>query len=107
MRENRPSGSMSRVGKRPVLSWSPVAACGDRFVDRVRTAPDFDSTERDSRTIRAYQRRLRTDHASPGHLDATPLRAMRGWFLMRLPPCVNPSRENGHRYVSPDYSRSF
>ena len=55
MRENRTSGSMSRVGKRPGVSWSPVAACGDRFVDRVRTAPDFDSTERGSRIMRAYQ----------------------------------------------------
>jgi RNA-directed DNA polymerase len=31
MRENRSSGSMSRGGKRPMASSSPVAACGDRF----------------------------------------------------------------------------
>ena len=43
---NRTSGSTSRDGKLSVLSWSPEAACGDRFGDDAKTAPSPDSTRR-------------------------------------------------------------
>ena len=43
---------MSRVGKRPVPLWSPVAARGDRLGDEDRTAPDFDSTHFEQIAVR-------------------------------------------------------
>ena len=55
MQENCTSGSMSRVGKRPASSsWFPVAACGDRFRDGARTAPNFDSTSQTAKDTQCW-----------------------------------------------------
>ena len=72
MRENRTSGSMSRVGKRPVSLWSPVAACGDRFESLTGPRPTL-TLPKDLLIIQAYM----TSSISRPHREDTRRRADR------------------------------